>query len=319
MTVYDIGACPVCQTHDFRTLADADEIKAEMESLWSFHLRRLQVGAPIQQLFDRTIFSQEPPLHLTQCRRCGTVLRNPREAAEAVVATYAEEEPPAEAFDTLFAQQRSFYEPRVRLLTKLNDGPGSVLEVGSYIGGFLAASQEAGWKAVGVDVNEHANAYARRRKLDVVQSSLDDYADDRAFDVVAIWNCFDQLPEPRATLEKAASLLKPNGLVTLRVPNGECYAALRERAAFHALLAHNNLLGFPYRHGFSERALQQLLADTGFKVGRLRGDTLVSTAGAWTRGWARLEERVVKRGMKLLLPKRMAPWIELYARKTYSF
>jgi hypothetical protein len=85
------------------------------------------------------------------------------------------------------------------------------------------------------------------------------------------------------------------------------------------VLAHNNLLGFPYRHGFTTRSLARLLTDAGFGDVRFHGDVLVPVADHWTRLWARAEERVVKmllRGAARSgrLGGRYSPWIEAYAR-----
>ena len=53
-----MGVCPVFKTHDFKELASAEEIRRQVEELWAFHTRRLKPGAPVQQLFDRAVFSQ---------------------------------------------------------------------------------------------------------------------------------------------------------------------------------------------------------------------------------------------------------------------
>src|SRR5688572_2665313 len=108
----ELGVCPVCKTSEFRTLADADAIRSQVEDLWQFHTRRLKSGAPVQQLFDRAVFSQAPPIHIVQCTSCGTVLRNPRESQESIVDVYAAEEPPASALEDLFNEQVRFYEER---------------------------------------------------------------------------------------------------------------------------------------------------------------------------------------------------------------
>lgn len=79
-----------------------------------------------------------------------------------------------------------------------------VLEDGSYTGAFLEAARDAGWRAIGVDVV----TYARSRGLQVVQGQLPELALPRAsFDAVFVWNCFDQVPEPRPLLEAAEALL----------------------------------------------------------------------------------------------------------------
>jgi hypothetical protein len=88
--------------------------------------------------------------------------------------------------------------------------------------------------------------------------------------------------------------------------------------AARLLLAHNNLLTFPYRYGFGPRSITRLLTSCGFRVQRIVGDVLVPIADRWTRRWAAAEERVVK---ALLMPIAradgrvgLAPWIEVYAR-----
>jgi 2-polyprenyl-3-methyl-5-hydroxy-6-metoxy-1,4-benzoquinol methylase len=310
----EIGSCPVCKTNDFRELASSDEIRRQVEELWAFHTRRLKPGAPVQQLFDRAVFSQAPPVHIVQCKECGTVMRNPRESETSIVDLYASEEPPESALEDLFNEQVAFYAPRVRTLEKLLGRSGSVLEVGSYLGAFLYAAQERGWKATGVDVNERANAFAQARGAEVSEGTIDDVPSDHRYEVVALWNCLDQVPDPEHALLQARALLSDDGMVTARVPNGAFYATVIGKPLTHSLLAQNNLLAFPYRHGFTPSSLRTLLSATGFEVMRMRGDTLVATAGAWTRRWAAAEERIVKAATRSLLPTSHSPWIEVYAR-----
>ena len=315
MTVYEPTACPVCTTHDFRVLTDANAVRNEMEKVWEFHTRRIKLGAPVQQFFDRAIFSQDPPLEIVQCMHCETVMRAPREDAGALVDLYAGEQPSDHALQSLLAAQIDFFKPRVETITKLNGSTGSVLEVGSYIGGFLLAASRAGWRARGIDVNPHTNAFARSMHAHVSAQTLDEIDTAEKFDVVAIWNCFDQLPDPRAALVRAHELLKPNGIIVLRIPNGACYAALYDKPALSTVLAYNNLLMFPYRNGFTISSIGKLLEETQLMPALTKGDTLVSIAGDYTKAWAVREERVVKTLIRALFPKKLQPWLEVYARR----
>ena len=313
---YEIAGCPACLEQRHAVLAGEDQLKRELESLWQFHLRRLKAGAPIAQLFDRTIFSQRPPLQLVNCVQCGTVFRNPREQADELIDTYAEEEPASQALDSLFEQQRNFYRTRAARLTETLGRSGSVLEVGSYLGAFLWEAAHVGWQAEGIDVNTHAAAYARERGCVVHETTLEGFPATRRFDAVAIWNCFDQLPDPRATLERARALLAPNGVLALRVPNGAFYRRVRRlpHVVRDELLAWNNLASFPYRYGFTAGAMETMLADFGFRDVRTRGDVLVTISGPWTRRWARAEEALVKRLLRMMARRSFLPWLELYAR-----
>jgi len=62
--------------------------------------------------------------------------------------------------------------------------------------------------------------------------SLDDYSPAGRPDAIFIWNCFEQLDDPWATMIRTRSLLSRHGVVVLRVPNAEFY-----RHQFLALLS----------------------------------------------------------------------------------
>lgn len=324
--VYELARCPVCNGADSRELAGADDVREEIEALWAFHTRRLRDDTPPERLTDRVAFSQAPPLRLVQCARCETVFRNPRERAFDVKETYEDETPTLEALQALHDTQRASFEAQASRLTDVIGKPGRGIEVGSYAGAFLDTAKQFGWRFEGLDVNESANEFVRSLGHHVTSGDLTSFRTRQPFDAVAIWNCFEQLPDPRVAARAARALLVPHGVLAIRVPNGAFYAAVRRRLdgvagpVARALLAHNNLLGFPYRHGFTVRSLTLLLEDTGFDVVRTHGDALVPIADEWTRGWAAAEERMVKTAIKALaaLDTDGAPWFEVYARARES-
>ena len=320
--LYELGTCPACGSEAADEVAAAEDMRAEVESLWEFHTRRLRPDTPHAHLTDRLVFSQRAPLRIARCTSCGTLYRNPREQERALGELYEDEELSTAAMDRLFESQRDTSRAQAERLTRIAGGPGRGLEVGSYIGGFLAAAQEQGWRFSGVDVNEGAVAYACNRKLDArvgTIESLDPGAG--TYDAIAIWNCLDQLPRPREAIRSAYQLLGGGGVPAVRVPNGAFYERTRRwldspvASLAEASLAYNNLLGFPYRTGFTPGSLQDVLRDEGFDILTVRGDTLVPLSDEWTRRAAVMEERLVKRVLRVLTRRRIAPWIEVYARK----
>jgi SAM-dependent methyltransferase len=308
---YELGHCPACGSDEAETIASADEIRAEVEALWNFHLARREQSVPVTELFDRAFFSQPAPLRIARCTGCGTLYRDPRESTRSLRETYERDEPEEHVLAELLAAQRSMYEAQARRLAAISGRAGNGLELGSYVGGFLAAARQAGWSFTGVDVSEAANDFARAQGFDVITGTLDD-APCGPYDAIVIWNCFDQLPDPRATLRAAHRRLRDNGLLALRVPNGACYARFRTHASARALLAWNNLLAFPYRQGFTPESLTQLVSAEGFKVVEVRGDGLARIADQWTKKWARIEERLVK---NRLVSVGLAPWVEAYGER----
>jgi SAM-dependent methyltransferase len=307
-------------------IATDEDMRREVEALWAFHTRRLRPDTPPEQLTDRIAFSQHPPLRVVQCDECGLVYRNPRERAHEIAELYAEEVRDCAVLESLFETQRASYRAQAERLTRRVGRAGTGLEVGSYVGAFLAAAGERGWRFEGLDINEDAAAFARARGLTVTLGDLESFRTDRRFDAVAIWNCFDQLPDPRRAAIAAHTLLAPGGTLAVRVPNGAFYVAVRRllrsplAPVARALLAHNNLLTFPYRHGFTPHSLTALLHATGFRVRAVVGDTLVPIADRWTRPWAAWEVRSLK-GLERAIARagdrgaRSAPWIEAYSER----
>lgn len=326
---YELARCHVCGTSDTDELADADGVRAELESLWEFHTSRLVPETPPKRLLDRAAFSERPPVRVVRCRRCGLVYRNPQERPRELEDIYEDEEGlDRGVLQALHDTQRESYRDQARRLTRIARDPGTGLEVGSYVGAFLAAARERGWRFEGVDINGAAVGFARSLGFTVTEGTIDAVPADRRFDSVAIWNCLDQLPDPRHVIARARALLSPHGVLAVRVPNGEVYARWRalavggglSRQVAMRLLAHNNLLTFPYRYGFTLESLTTLLRDAGLDVVSVHGDTLVPIADRWTRPWAGIEERVVKGALRAarrlhVAPPSALPWLELYARR----
>ena len=334
---YRLTRCVVCDGADTDVIAEADDMRTEVEALWAFHGRRLRPDTPPERLVDRVAFSQHPPFRLVRCRGCGLVYRNPIEREVELHEIYADEAPSPEALRALHDVQRAAYRAQARRLRGVlgaSAGTAPGLEVGSYVGAFLAAAREAGFAFEGLDVNTAVNAFTRSLGFRVTDGDLGALRErdvDGHYGVIAIWNTFDQLPDPRAAVHAAWWLLRPGGVLAIRVPNGAFYARLRDAAArvpgavrvpgaaslARELLAQNNLLGFPYRFGFTTHSLGALLGRAGFRVEHVHGDVLVRTADEWTRRWARVEERAVKLLLRRVVNGQpgWAPWVELYARK----
>jgi 2-polyprenyl-3-methyl-5-hydroxy-6-metoxy-1,4-benzoquinol methylase len=322
---YELAHCAVCGSTDSDELTSTDDVKAELEMLWEYHSKRLADGVPAEQLMDRVAFSQHAPLRLVRCRECGLVYRNPMERATELADAYTGDSPTEDRLRALHETQRPAYDAQAARLIELFGRRGNGIEVGSYVGAFLAAARDSGWTFTGVDVNADANRFTRSLGFQVHDGTLESLDPDRRTDVVAIWNCLDQLPDPAATVHAAREHLSPGGMLAIRVPNGACYAAFRPLLSTPAApiarewLAQNNLLAFPYRYGFTPSAAARLMERSGLRVEHVVGDVLVPIADRWTRRWAALEERLVKRviavGARVSrgdLP--LAPWFEMYAR-----
>ena len=323
---YELARCIVCGHTDAEVVATADDVRAEVECLWEYHQRRLKPEMPVARLMDRVAFSEPPPFRLVRCNECGLLYRNPVERPEELTEFYARSTPTPDVLSALHDTQRSALRVQAHELRRALGRAGTGLEVGSYVGAFLAAARDEGLQVEGLDINPAVNEFTRSLGFTVHDGELSTLASTRTFDAVAIWNTFDQLADPRGAVHSAHKLLRDGGVLAVRVPNGAFYAAARtsllrgnpvKRSMARAILAQNNLLTFPYRWGFTPPSLARLLTDQGFGVKRIRGDVLVPIADEWTRPWARIEEIVIKRTIAaaVSLVGARAPWFEIYAKR----
>jgi len=125
-------------------------------------------------------------------------------------------------------------------------------------------------------------------------------------------------------------VLRPGGVLIIRIPNGECFrwAVTRMRTLpwpltnwLRATLAWNNLLAFPYLYGYSVRTVDRLLRSYGFTPVAVHGDTLMQLGDQQTKTWALVEESMLKSFCrftamieKCFPPSQMklVPWLDVY-------
>jgi SAM-dependent methyltransferase len=325
--------CSVCGDDAHAVVCTAAEVRAQQEYLRWFHRRRLRPGAPPAALADRAEFTQDEATAIVTCRTCGLLFRNPRPTDEAVALAYSEDVYGRPRLKALFGAQAALYRPKARRLARWLQRGARVVEVGSFVGGFLVSGRDRGWEMLGVDPGEEVTGFCREQGLRVRRGTLPEASlAAGSVDAVAIWNTLDQLPDPAPTLAAACRLLRPGGILALRVPNGACFrwavTAMRRLPSpldgwLRAGMAWNNLLAFPYLHGYTVSTLDRLLLRRGLRRIAVDGDTLARLADAQTRPWAAWEERALKglwratarlegagRSSRLVA----APWLDAYYR-----
>lgn len=326
-TVYD---CAVCHGAMSEVICSADEVRNHLAYLERFHHRRLRRAARDHgELIDRADFTQDYATDIAQCTACGFVYRREEPVPDKAAATYARDHYGSERLATLFTAQHELFRPRAaRLAAMLKPRTQTplVIEIGSFVGGFLMAAKERSWHAIGIDPGREVAELCRSKGLSVLQTSAADaQIAPASADGVCVWNTFDQLPDARRTLTTITQWLRPDGVVAIRVPSGACFATcigwLRSlpHAAAHPVrvaMAWNNLLGFPYLHGYSIATLDQLLSSFGLQRIAFHPSVLPRLADTRTRPWAVFEEQVVKSVWRTLTrcDGRAAPWFDAYYR-----
>jgi SAM-dependent methyltransferase len=118
------------------------------------------------------------------------------------------------------------YDQELRAIAQLVP-TGRLLDVGSHCGFFLRRARGMGWELTGVEPSQHACALAREFfGLTMIQGSLAE-ADfpNRSFDVVTLVDVFEHIEEPVSLLREVHRVMRPGGVLFIKVPNIVYYLA----------------------------------------------------------------------------------------------
>ena len=161
------------------------------------------------------------PVSVYRCDGCRSIFRDPAAVPRDLEARYRLDAYPERELERLrtcevaaFAEDRGWWRAHVLV-------PGSrVLEVGSYVGGFLTLARRSACDATGLDVGLQVSAFTRALGLDVRTGVFDpDEFAAESFDVVVVLNCLEQLANPPATLNQIRRVLRRHGVLVVRTPN----------------------------------------------------------------------------------------------------
>ena len=102
--------------------------------------------------------------------------------------------------------------------------PGRALELGSAHGGFVALLRQAGFDATGLELSPSIVQLARETfGVPMLTGPVEDQQlSSGTFDVVALMDVLEHLPDPLATMRRCLDLLADDGVLLVQTP---CYPA----------------------------------------------------------------------------------------------
>ncbi len=228
----------------------------------STHSSILHTNCNLCESSDSNRVTVQNSFEIVECQRCGFVYVNPRPDASTLSGLYYDylsnkmEDPFAwkEYMEDVFSWTASMLESR--LCDK-----GRVLDIGCGYGFFVEKACQRGWDGSGIDISEPAVLSAKERGLDVERRTIEEMAaSGETFDAITMFYVLEHLPDPLATLKLVKSILRPGGILVLRLPHTTPIVKLLD-----LFKVKNNLYDPPFHLcDFSPKTINVMLAKAGY-------------------------------------------------------
>ena len=109
----------------------------------------------------------------------------------------------------------------LRTLLKYRLPPAKVLELGCSQGSFVALLQQADYDALGIEMSPWVVSFGRETfKVPIEVGPVETLSlPQESFDVIALMDVLEHLPDPLGTIGYCINLLKPGGLLLIQTPD----------------------------------------------------------------------------------------------------
>lgn len=168
------------------------------------------------------------------------------------------------ADDQLKGTRNNLFKPILDQLDKKQSNP-MLLDVGAGCGGFLSFARDRGWRVKGIDPSiESVSAARNLYNLDIFCGTLQAYDGHEKYDAVTFINVLDHVSQPWADIKRARQMLKKEGLIYIRVPNGLMHSGIMRFAEIIGIDKATYKLLAIHEYSFTPGFLMKLMSQSGF-------------------------------------------------------
>lgn len=230
---------------------------------------------------DSEIVVTDAECRLFMCCSCNLVFDNPRPALEEIRSYYSR---PNQYDDWLAKgkERESLWRRRLAMVLRYAT-PGSLMDVGAGIGQFLALARPHFNSVIGTEISATAALIAADKfGIEVLTGTVDEIDfSGRMVQNLTLFHVLEHVPEPLALIRKAHSLLTPEGILFIAVPNEIFSLRNMVRRCLNRLgvsrISYRGKLGIPpitldgslaeiHLSHFSPGVLEKILAKEGFTL-----------------------------------------------------
>lgn len=133
----------------------------------------------------------------------------------------------------LLIQRGHYYSEIVKRYTS----PGSLLDIGCGAGFVMKGFSEEGWKVKGIEPNNEMSDYANKYfGFHVTAEPLEKHEDENTYDLITMIQVVAHFYDVRTCIDKAAGMLKPNGMLLIETRDRNSITAKLMGHAWHEYL-----------------------------------------------------------------------------------
>jgi SAM-dependent methyltransferase len=208
---------------------------------------------------------------IVRCTACGHMQLGELPAAADLLDEYAD----AESMDYVAEEAGQRRTARTMLgAIERHVAPGTLLDVGCWVGFLLDEARLRGWDGVGLEPSRFASDYARDRlgldvrTADVFEAELE----GGRFDAAVLADVLEHFPDPGAVLDQIGAWLAPEGVIALALPDAGSRMARVLGARWWSVIP-------THVQYFTRDSLRTLLTRHGWEAVRMTTAPKTFTAG----------------------------------------
>jgi SAM-dependent methyltransferase len=179
-------------------------------------------GSDDSKLYER--FGYKLKFTYVRCKNCLTVYQNPRPHYDS---RFVEEAYDDYATGRWFYNEPGYYEKNalqfdkeIKEIMQFDQKRSGVLDIGPGVGLFLFSAKKFYPETIGLEISKNlARIIENKIGVPVYTDNFEQFNPGRKFSCINLSHVIEHVPNPNQWLQKAKSLLEPDGLLVVDVPN----------------------------------------------------------------------------------------------------